>query len=73
MIVSKKGIFRRYPVPITVSSLLPDPGMVVAHEGYGIPLLVSRTKTGEVKVLINACQHKGSKIIEDCEFIAEGG
>lgn len=61
------GIFRRYPVPVTVSALLPEPGMVVADCGYGIPLLISRTKSGEVKVFINACQHKGAKIVEDCE------
>lgn len=63
----QKGIFRRYPVPIILSALLPESGMVVADGGYGIPLLVSRAKTGEIKVFINACQHKGAKIIEDCE------
>src|SRR5690554_6700088 len=46
----QRAIFRRYPVPITLSALLPEAGMVVADGGYGIPLLVSRTKTGEVKV-----------------------
>lgn len=65
-------IFRRYPVPVTLSALLPDPGTVVAHDGYGIPLLVSRTKSGEVKAFINACQHKGSKLLEDCEVRRQG-
>ncbi len=60
-------IFRRFPVPVTLSALLPDPGMVVAHDGYGIPLLISRTKSGEIKAFVNACQHKGAKLIEDCE------
>lgn len=61
------GIFRRYPVPVTLSALLPEPGSVVAHDGYGIPLLISRTRDGEIKAFINACQHKGSKLVEDCE------
>jgi phenylpropionate dioxygenase-like ring-hydroxylating dioxygenase large terminal subunit len=61
------GIFRKYPVPVTLSALLPEPGMIVAHEGYGVPLMISRTKTGEIKAFINACQHKGSKLLEDCE------
>lgn len=65
-------IFRRFPVPVTLSALLPDPGMVVAHEGYGLPLLISRTKSGEVKAFINACQHKGSKLLEDCEVRKAG-
>ncbi|HEX7872324.1 MAG TPA: aromatic ring-hydroxylating dioxygenase subunit alpha [Sphingobium sp.] len=61
------GIFRRFPVPVTLSCLLPEPGMVVAQDGYGVPLLISRTRTGDIKVFINACQHKGSKLLEDCE------
>lgn len=40
--------------------------MVVAHDGYGVPLLISRTKSGEIKAFVNACQHKGAKIVEDC-------
>jgi phenylpropionate dioxygenase-like ring-hydroxylating dioxygenase large terminal subunit len=65
-------IFRRFPVPVTLSALLPEPGMIVAHEGYGIPLLISRTRAGEVKAFINACQHKGSKLLEDCEVQKKG-
>lgn len=65
-------IFRRFPVPVTVSSLLPDPGSVVAVEAYGMPLLVSRTRDGEIKVFVNACQHKGAKLIEDCAVHQQG-
>jgi phenylpropionate dioxygenase-like ring-hydroxylating dioxygenase large terminal subunit len=60
-------IFRRFPVPVTLSALLPEPGMVTAHDGYGVPLMiVSRTRDGTIKAFLNACQHKGSKLLEDC-------
>ena len=65
-------IFRRYPVPVTVAALLPEPGSIVAVEAYGMPLLVSRTRDGEIKVFVNACQHKGSKLIEDCAVHKQG-
>lgn len=65
-------IFRRYPVSVIPSALLPEPGMVVANDGYGVPLLVSRTRAGEIKAFINACQHKGSRLIEDCEVHKQG-
>lgn len=65
-------IFRRFPVPITLSALLPEPGMVLAHEGYGIPLLVTRARDGQVRAFVNACQHKGAKLIEDCEVRRQG-
>lgn len=59
-------IFRRFPVPVTVSALLPDRGSIVAHDGYGIPLLIARMKDGAIKAFVNACQHKGARLIEDC-------
>lgn len=68
----QERIFRRYPVPVTLSALLPDPGMVVANDSYGVPLLISRTRAGEIKAFINACQHKGSKLVEDCEVHKQG-
>ena len=60
------SIFTAMPVPITVATLL-EPGSVIAHNGYGLPLLVTRTKAGDVHVFLNACQHKGAKLIDDCE------
>ncbi len=70
--LEQEKIFRRYPVPVTISALLPEPGMVVADDGYGAPLLISRAKDGEVRVFVNACQHKGSKLIEDCDVHKQG-
>lgn len=70
--LEQEKIFRRYPVPVTLSALLPEPGMVVADESYGVPLLISRAKDGEVRAFVNACQHKGSKLIEDCEVHKQG-
>ena len=65
-------IFKRLPVPVTLEAVLPEPGSVVAIEAYGMPLLVSRTRDGEIRVFINACQHKGSKLIEDCAVHKQG-
>lgn len=64
-------IFQRYPMPVTLSALL-EPGSVVANDSYGIPLLIARGKDGVVRAFINACQHKGSKIVEDCEVRKQG-
>ena len=60
-------VFQRFAVPVTMTAMLPEPGSVVAIEAYGKPLLVSRARDGEFRVFINACQHKGSKLVEDCE------
>ena len=65
-------IFRRHAVPVTVAALLPESGSVVAVDAYGKPLMVSRTRQDEIKVFINACQHKGAKLLEDCEVHKQG-
>lgn len=66
------AIFRRFPVPVAPAALLAEPGSVVAIEAYGKPLLVARTRADEIRVFINACQHKGAKLVEDCEVHHKG-
>ncbi|MBN2973360.1 aromatic ring-hydroxylating dioxygenase subunit alpha [Roseomonas aeriglobus] len=60
------SIFRKLAVPVTLSAALPEPGSVIGHEGYGLPLIVARAKDGKVRAFLNACKHKGSKLVEDC-------
>ena len=64
--LEQKQIFRRFGVPVTVSALLPTPGSAIAHDGYGVPLLLTRDKQGVARAFLNACMHKGSKLVEDC-------
>jgi phenylpropionate dioxygenase-like ring-hydroxylating dioxygenase large terminal subunit len=66
------GIFRRFAVPIIPEAVIAEPGSVVAIESYGMALLVTRTRDGAVRVLLNACQHKGAKLIEDCIVHRQG-
>lgn len=65
--LEQQKVFKRFGVPVTVSALLPKPGSALAHDGYGVPLLLTRDKEGKVHAFLNACMHKGSKLIEDCE------
>ena len=65
--LEQRSVFRRLPVPLMPSARLPDPGTAIAFDGYGMALLVVRDKDGEIRLFYNACQHKGSKLIEDCE------
>ena len=64
--LEKERVFRRQPVPVTVSALLPEPGSVLTHNGYGLPLLLIRGRDGEIRCFLNACMHKGAKLVEDC-------
>lgn len=68
----QKSLFRRVPVPVTLSSMLPDPKMFLAVDGYGVPILLSRDAAGQVHAFLNACQHKGSKVVERCDPFKAG-
>lgn len=70
--LEQEKIFKRFPVPVTLSALLAEPGTVIANDGYGMPLLVTRARDGVIRAFVNACQHKGSKIVEDCEVHKQG-
>ncbi|WEK43872.1 MAG: aromatic ring-hydroxylating dioxygenase subunit alpha [Candidatus Sphingomonas colombiensis] len=65
-------VFTKHAVPVAVAALLPEPGSVVAVEAYGKPLLITRTRDDEIRVFINACQHKGAKLVEDCAVHKQG-
>ncbi|MET0985641.1 MAG: aromatic ring-hydroxylating dioxygenase subunit alpha [Steroidobacteraceae bacterium] len=60
-------LFKKVPVVATTSAYLSEPGTAVALDGYGVPLLVTRDRQGRAHAFINACRHRGSKIVESCE------
>lgn len=63
----QRRIFRRLPVPVCLSAYLKEPGTVLAQDGYGLPLLVMRDRDGGVRVFLNACTHKGSRLLDSSE------
>lgn len=62
-----KDIFTSLPIVATMSSYLPEPGMALAIECSGVPVLVTRDRDGQARCFINACRHRGSKLVESDE------
>ena len=59
-------VFRKLAVPVMPSSAISEPGTAIAHDGYGVPLLLARDKQGKLRAFLNACKHKGAKLVESC-------
>jgi len=60
----QERVFRKFAVPVMVSALLPN-GHVLANDNYGVPLVATRARDGKARLFLNACQHKGAKLVED--------
>lgn len=58
-------LLRNSPMMLALSNELPGPGTYWAMTRIGVPLLLTRLKTGEVKLFINACRHRGAKVVEE--------
>lgn len=59
-----EAIFRRSPVVVALSAHLPHAGSYRALDLAGIPVLSVRQDDGGVRVFLNACRHRGSRVCE---------
>ena len=55
-------LFRRLPLCLGHVDQL-APGSVMARDTAGLPLLLARDADGDVHVLLNACRHRGARLL----------
>jgi phenylpropionate dioxygenase-like ring-hydroxylating dioxygenase large terminal subunit len=58
----KQAIFRRQPVLVGLTAMIPTPNMYFQCSVLGMPVLVTRTRDGKVNAFVNVCTHRGAKL-----------
>jgi phenylpropionate dioxygenase-like ring-hydroxylating dioxygenase large terminal subunit len=66
----KRAVFDKLPLLLAPSALLPEKNTAVAHDGYSVPLIISRDNEGQIHVMANVCRHRGTRLIESNEVIS---
>ncbi|MEM7136151.1 MAG: aromatic ring-hydroxylating dioxygenase subunit alpha [Myxococcota bacterium] len=61
----RRALFHRQPVIVAHVSEIPEAGQFVTEDLAGIPLVVLRDNQGDVQVFVNACRHRGARLIDD--------
>ncbi len=59
------GIFRRLPVVLAPSAELAKPGDYKAMQAAGLPVLITRDQSGELRAFVNSCSHRGTAVVVD--------
>lgn len=60
----KAKLFNKLPLLLAPSAMLPKKNLAVAHDGYGVPLILSRDAQGEAHVMANVCRHRGTRLLD---------
>ena len=66
----RRSVFDKLPLLLAPSALLPDNNTAIAHDGYGVPLIISRDGNGRIHVMANVCRHRGTRLIESDEVVS---
>ena len=66
----RRSVFDKLPLLLAPSALLPDNNTAIAHDGYGVPLIISRDGNGRIHVMANVCRHRGTRLIESGEVVS---
>ena len=68
----REVFFKRGPLNIGLSCLLPSAGDFMTHDYSGVPILLVRHEDGSLRAFLNVCRHRGARLANGCGRNARG-
>jgi len=63
--LERDRIFRKTPMIAAHVSELSEPGAFLRRDVAGLPVLLTRDKSGAVNAFLNVCRHRGTRLVDD--------
>ena len=63
--VERRRVFDKCWIFVGHESEIPNPGDFISREVAGRPVLFTRNKEGDVRVLLNSCSHRGAEVCRE--------
>ena len=63
----QEQIFRKVPRIAAHASEIANPGDFLRKDIAGVPLLITRDKSGGVNAFLNVCRHRGTRLVDEEE------
>ena len=63
----RTDVLQRMPVIVAASGEIEEPGDCLVYDALGVPLLIVRDDDGRVRAFINACRHRGTRLVDRVE------
>ena len=65
---SERELLRRLPIAVAHVSQLRAGGSCLVHDALGVPIVITRTRDGELRAMLNVCRHRGTRLVEEPGF-----
>lgn len=62
----RRALFMSLPMVAGLSCDVPEPGDWITFDALGPSILITRGKDGVVRAFLNACRHRGARLVKEC-------
>src|SRR5262249_30895054 len=60
--LEQRHLFQERPLVLGLSCEVPRPGDFFTHDLTGVPVLVVRAPSGQLRAFLNVCRHRGARV-----------